>query len=359
MNYRATTANPFGSNLSVATEIQFGHTNTAAGKGSFTLYAGKNLMNVVVDSVNSPTLTLDVVPLTLEGDLTIKSNAKFDAKGLNLNLNGDFINRGTFIANKNSTYFLGTSAQSITGVTTFWNLYKTASNNLTLNSNIDVNNELHLETGTLIDGNNTLSVQGNVWMDITHVWGGSSDGILMNGTSEQVLTGSGTFGKLSVNNSAGVSLPSGSVFHIDGALQLESGVFDIGKNLLVINNSAIIIEANPFSETNMIQTNISFTDAGVKKFFPSIVPADNYNFIYPIGSEGKYTPVELDISNNNAGGSIRVKGANEMHPTIVNDDEPCNEIVDTLNVLKYHWLLEANAVTAFTADASMKFYPID
>ncbi|MCK5029182.1 MAG: hypothetical protein KAR57_06080, partial [Bacteroidales bacterium] len=334
--------NPETAILSSNTVIQFGHTSTTAGNGNFTLYAGNFLMNLTVNTTNSPTLTLDVVSLTLDEDITINANSEFDANGLDVNLNGDFINSGTFTPNLNNAYFLGSTAQQITGATTFWNLHKTTANALTLNNDIDVDNELHLDDGILDDGDNTLSVHGNVWMDITHTYGGTSNGILLNGNVKQVLTGNGTFGKLSINNSFDVSLPPGSEFTINNALQLESGVLDIGKNLLVLDNDAIIIEENAFSESNMIQTNTSFTDAGVKKYFPAIVPADNYNFIYPMGSEGKYTPVELVIDSVGAGGFIRVKGANEMHPTIINDTEPCNEIADTANVLKYHWLMEAS-----------------
>jgi hypothetical protein len=351
--------NPETVNLTSGTEIQFGHGSTIDGEDNFELYAGKDLMNLIVNTTNSPTLTLDVVSLTLEEDIEINASSELDANGLDINLSGDFNNSGTFTANENNTYFLGSGAQQITGATTFWNLHKTTANTLTLNNDIDVDNELHLDDGILDDGDNTLSVQGYVWMDITHNWGGTSNGILMNGSSEQVLISNGTFGKLSINNSSGVSLPAGNEITIDGVLQLEAGVLDIGKNLLILDEDATIREENAFSETNMIQTNMSFTDAGVKKYYPAIVPAAPLNFIYPIGSEGKYTPVEMDIDNMDAGGFIRVKGANEMHPTIVNDTEPCNEIVDTANVLKYHWLMEASSVTGFTANASMKYYDED
>ncbi|MBI9052166.1 MAG: hypothetical protein JEY96_00015 [Bacteroidales bacterium] len=337
-------------------EMQFGNASTLAGSEDFTLFAGKELMNVTVNTNASSTLTLDIVPLILSENLTINTNSEFDANGLDLTIKGDMLVDGIFTSNQNSTYFTGSVAQQITGSPVFWNLYKTNSNLLTLNNDVDVDNELHLDDGTFNDGDNTLSVQGNTWMDITHTWGGTSDGILLNGSSEQVLLGNGIFGKLSVNNSAGISIPQNNIFTIDGALQLENGVLDVGKNLLIIDEDAIVIEKNIFSENNMIQTNISFTDAGIKKYFTAIIPADNYNFIYPLGSEGKYSPIELSIDNVDAGGSIRVKAANEMHPTIVNDAEPCNEIVDTLNVLKYHWLMEADNINGFTANASMKYY---
>ena len=54
----------------------------------------------------------------------------------------------------------------------------------------------------------------------------------------------------------------------------------------------------------MVQTNLSFIDAGIKKHL-----ANNFSgqFLYPIGSFGKYTPVTLDVTSytDADGGSIR------------------------------------------------------
>jgi hypothetical protein len=343
--------------------IEFGGDSTETSQ-SLTVFSSQPLKNIEIDnsSTNNPTLTLETIDLELD-TLIIDSGSTLDANGLDLTIKGDMIVDvdGIFTSNQNDTYFSGSVVQQITGSPIFWNLYKTTSNQLSINNDVDVDNELGLNSGTFNDNDNTLSVQGAVNMDITHTWGGTiaSNGILMNGTSEQVLTGNGTFGKLSINNSSDISVPQGNVFTIDGALQLETGVLDIGKNLFILDEDAIVIEQNAFSENNMIQTNISFTDAGIIKYFPAIAPGDAYSFIYPIGSEGKYSPVELAITDVDAGGSIRVKAANEKHPTITNDTEPCNEIIDTLNVLNYHWLLEATSITGFNANANMKYYEED
>ncbi len=344
-------------NLENSSTLAFGGSSTSTNQ-NMKIYSSVALRNIETDntSANNPQLTLETVALTLD-TLTIASGTILDANGLDLNINGNFVSNGTFTANQNNTYFLGTNGQQIFGNTTFYNLHKTTANNLSLNNDITVENELHLELGTLNDGSNTLNVYGNTWMEITHTYGGAGDGILMNGSSEQTLTGKGTFGKLSVNNTSGIALPPGSNFTVTNELQLEAGVLDIGKNLLTLEENASIVERNPFSESNMIQTNISFTDAGVKKHFPAISSSET--FIYPLGSSGKYTPVEFNITGKNSGGAIRVKAADEIHPTIQNDTEPCNEIFDSANVLKYHWLVEATGISGFSATATMKFYNED
>lgn len=343
--------------LAEGSEIAFGSTSTSADQ-NLGLRSAVPLKNLVLDNTsgNNPRVTMEILSLAAD-TLTIGAGTAYDANGLDLTLEGDMAVNGTYEANGNITYFSGNNNQQIIGNTQFYDLTRNTGYDLTLNNDITVSNELRLESGTLTDGGNTLHARGDVWMDITHNWGGTGDGILLDGSEQQNLRTTGTFGKLSVDNYEGIYLPTGNTIEIDDALQLENGILDIGKNLLVLDSDAQIIEANAFSVNNMIQTNISFTDAGVKKYFPAI--SSTTSFTYPIGSAGKYTPVEVTIDSKDAGGYLRVKAANERHPTIINDDEPCQEIADTANVLQYHWLVEAGGISGFTGEATMQYYPED
>jgi hypothetical protein len=349
---------PATSNVDAAANIYIGHTNTPANQ-TMGIYSNVDLPNLTVDnnSTNTPVAQIWTVPLTVNNNLDIQSGASFDANGLDLILNGDISANGAFVANNNTTFFSSNGAQQITGSPVFYNVTKDGSGTLSLNNDVTINNVFSHQSGVLSDNSNTLSVKGNLEFDGDHSWGGSGNGIQMNGSEQQTLQGSGAFGKLTINNPAGIFVPEGNTININGDLQLDNGVLDIGKNLLELTADASIIEGNAFSEQNMIQTNISFTDAGVKKWFPAISSATT--FIYPIGSAGKYTPVEFNIDNLDAGGYIRVKAADELHPTVVNDDEPCNNIIDSLNVLKYHWVLETGGISNLTGSASMKYYGSD
>jgi hypothetical protein len=342
-------------NLTSGTILQFGNASTVAGNGDFTVYAGKDLMNLEVNSTNSPSVTLNVVSMTLEENATINAGGLFDANGLDFIIKGDFTNNGSFEANGNTTYFSGSAVQNINGVTTsFYNLTKSNSNQLDFNTDATVENVASFDAGTLADNSNEIQVWGDINYDITHTYGGSGDGIILNGSSQQILTGSGTIGKLTVNNASGIEVPIGNEFSVTGSIQLDEGILNIGKNYLRMGVNAVFIPGNPFSETNMISTNISFTDNGVEKIFPAgAQPA----FVFPLGSGGKYTPVTFTISTNgNSTGSITVKGADERHPSIQEDAEaPDPEIVDADNVLQYHWVLKANGMSAFSAAAKMKY----
>ncbi|SKC24180.1 autotransporter outer membrane beta-barrel domain-containing protein, partial [Alkalitalea saponilacus] len=310
------------------------------------IYSDIEIPNLLVSnsSGNAPTLRQWTVPLTVSNLLEVEAGAGFDANGRDLILKGDFVGNGSFMANGNTTFFSGSGDQELTGSLSFFNLTKTSPGELNLNNSIQIQNRLRHEDGLLVDNSNVVSVAGNLYMLGDHQWGGSGRGIVLNGVEEQTLYGSGSFGKLTTNNPEGIKVDEGNTVYINHALQMEQGVLNVGSNLLVLAESAIIIETNPFSESNMIQTNVSFTDNGVKKF----MPAGPGNFTFPVGSIGKYTPVRFTISaNNNGSGSLLVKPAGEPHPSINPSDWD--------NVLNYHWVVRSEGLSGFSAEARMKY----
>jgi hypothetical protein len=356
--------NPATYSIGLAANIHIGHTSTPAGQ-TIGIYAGKPLPKLRVNnqSTRNPIAKLEVVPATITSNLLIDANATFNANGINLILKGDMTSSGTFIPNGNTTYLSGTSTQTITGngsAINFYNLDKTGSNNVALNganTPLLISNELWLRAGTFTTNSNTVTTRGNVLNDATHIYGGAGDGIALNGTASQTLTGNGTFGKLTINNLNGIEVPVANQFKITNSLKMQSGVFNIGKNLLDLGVNAAIEQASPFSNTNMITTNISFTDNGLRKTFPA---GAQPNFIFPVGSSDKYTPVTLTISaNGNSSGSITVKPANEIHPSVLEDTETGTQIVDKDNALLYYWTLKASGITGFSATAKMRYIDTD
>jgi len=356
--------NPETVNLANSTEITFGNASTSSGNNNFTIYAGKDLLNLTTDnsSTTNPKLTMNVVPLTIQENLNIGAGTELDANGLDINMYGNFNNSGVFTANENKVYFIADTTQLINGITTFYDLYKiTGTDTLKLGSNseITVEHYMSLENGLFFDNGNNVNVEGNLNNEVTTLSSGTCDGIILNGSLEQVVSGTGNYARLTINNPANVTVPTGYDITITDSLQLKQGILDIGKNLLIFTKDADIIEASPFSESNMISTNISFTDAGVKKYFPVITSTTT--FTYPMGSAGKYTPVKFEITENgNDTGSIRIRAANEMHPSIIEDSEdPDPEIPDTANVLWYYWTIDAEGIEGFSATATMDCYASD
>ncbi|MFA5647198.1 MAG: hypothetical protein WC951_02710 [Bacteroidales bacterium] len=351
-------------NVGSAANIHIGHSSTPASQ-TIGVFMGKPLPKLRINnsSNRSPIAKLEVVPATITNLLQIDGGATLNANGVNLTLKGNMVASGTFTPNGNTTYLSGSNAQTITGNGTplnFYNLNKTAANTVTLNAAntpLLVANTLSLSGGLFTDNGNTITVKGNVYNNATHVNSGTGDGIVLNGDAPQELTGNGTFGKLTVNNLAGISVPVGNHFVISRSLKMHAGVFNIGKNLLDIGVNAVIEEASPFSATNMIETNISFTDNGLRKTFPA---GPSSIFTFPVGSGSKYTPVSVTTSaNGNNTGSITVKPANEIHPSIIEDTETGTQIVDKDNALQYYWTLKASGMTGFSSVVKMRYVDAD
>ena len=230
-----------------------------------------------------------------------------------------------------------------------------------MQNDIQIDDDLRIEAGTLADNSNDITLLGDIYNVGTHTYGGTGDGITFAGSAQQALDGNGgVYGKLTVNNydaynPSGVKLTtSADEIIITNSLKLEQGLFDIGENLLTMQLGASFIEQNPFSETNMVQTNKSFTDSGIKKYFPS----GTGSFIYPIGSGGKYTPINIIVSQNTSTtGYLIVKAADEFHSTITEDAEAPDdyEIVDDENVLQYYWSLKAANFTDASGTVEMYY----
>jgi hypothetical protein len=332
----------------------FGGT-TPIGQTDFELRADIPLNRLVVNGINSPGVTLQTSPLIMSGDLQINSGAAFDANGLDMELKANFINDGTFAASGNEVLFSGASNQEIFGNTSFYKLKKNGSASLDLGSatNITVEYLLELNSGVINDNGNNIFVLRDVFNNGAFVSGSTGNGVVLNGTSAQKIVGEGSFEKLWLENSAGFSQVPGNVITINENLQLEEGVFDIGNNEIVFETGAQISNSlGQFSETNMIQTNASFSDGGIRKYLnPGAA-----SFVFPIGSQGIFTPAELNMTANSAsGGYLRIKASNEIHPSIV--DDPATSMVEPTNVLKYYWVVDAGDITDFEGDISMAYSP--
>jgi hypothetical protein len=353
--------NPDSYTLGTGSAIQVGTTETN-GSQIIGIYSNIPLKNIELnnDAGSDPELKIERQTLEIEEDITIAANTTLNADGWDINLAGDFTNNGgTYNAGENTIIFDGDALQSITGTSTFYNLTRTGGSELQTFDDLIVENIFDMASGTFTDNDNTLTIKGNINFGGTHDWGGSSNGIYLNGEDEQIMTGAGTYDRLTINNSGGVSIDpnTGSGITITNELQLNEGIFDIDQYLLYLQSAAEITTSTTFDANTLIQTNISFTDAGILKDFPAIASTTVYEI--PVGVAGKYTPIGLSIDAVDAGGSIRFKAANEMQPTITDDSDEACLFNDLENVLQYHWILEATNITNFTADMTMEFDPSD
>lgn len=334
--------------------IQCGNSNTPAGNANFKVNASTPLGSIVVDGTTiNKTVNLSVNPLVLVNDLTINGTGSiFNCNGLSVTIGKNLINNNSTntlgIANGGfrpgtliqSTTFIASSSASITGVagnlTNFANLAFNNSSLFTLNSNsnLAVNNNLTLNSGTLADGGNTITVYGNIINNAIHT-SSAGNGIVLAGSQNQIISGNGNgvFGNVNINNVAGVNLTDNAT--INGTLSLTNGVLYIDDYKLTLGNSSSVTTASSFGTTRMIALNGVISDQGVvKNTTGSLI-----NYLIPLGVSGKYTPATFSVSAPSSG-SIKVLPVNQDHPS----DFDANG-----NELAYYWKVATTGLSGLTA----------
>jgi fibronectin-binding autotransporter adhesin len=314
--------------------------NTVAGLGNDTISVNSTvpLYDLQVASGANNTnqntgLLTGVIPLTVKGSLTIgNDNSFFNANGLGLNIYQHLINNNTSastalnaggfqpITTTQTTSFMGgVATQQLTGtasnLTVFGSLALNnlqTSGTLQLGGNVLTAGTLTLTKGTLEDNGKTITALGDVLNSSTHSSGGPGTGrLILAGTTNQNIGGNGTgrFGNVTLNNSAGVTSTANQ--EITKVLTLTSGVFTIGSNLLWLSNPAAGALAGTPDATRFIRTNGIVADLGLRKNYPTGAS----NFTFPVGAAAKYTPVQMNVTANSAAGTITVQPIDLAHPS--------------------------------------------
>ncbi len=360
--------------------ITIGDGSTPGGQNQIGIDATVTLDTLLITGSGALTSRTFNNPLTVQ-NLTIQNGGTFNANGIRLTVNNDLFNDGTFATNGNSinnqnTVFPSNGAQQISGngTSTFWDLDKTGSGTLSINKDITVNNQLNSLNGIISTGTNALNAKGDVIHDATMQSAFAGPGLIFNGTEKQNLVrtgiGESIFGTITIDNQNGVELPLfGTDFRINNKVILSSGQFNIGFNLLLMEQNAIFENGSggtavtDFSTSNMVTVNTSIVDKGVQKTF-----LDSYvgTYLFPLGLSF-YTPVEIEVDNITAStvntGNFTIKPINGTTAGIVeDDDETCADVattdfVDADNVLQYYWLVKSQNITDF--DGALSFYHND
>jgi hypothetical protein len=352
---------PSTSNAGNAT-IQIGNDDTPA-SSIITLKTNAELGNLLITGVNNPTARLRDRSLVLNGNLTIDTGSTFDGNSsFNLTVNGHLTNNGTTSLNTDTLFLRGTNIapsvtmQEIAGSLSVNHLViePQASVELLAGSDLEINGDLFLNEGQLIDGGNTITVRGNVTNTASHISTNPlSGGLVFNGTSLQRLFGTGQFGRIEINNVNGVQLENS--LSLNNHLTLTNGILQLQSNKLTLGLDADIF-GGPFDDNKMIAVGGGDFLQGIQKTFPTVaesVPADpydendpaySYTFTFPIGVDNgsvrKYTPVEFYVASSNTQGTISLHPVNRKHITL--DDTQTD-------VLQYYWIITSAGLSNFSS----------
>lgn len=322
---------------------------------SYKLDASIPLYNLTVTGgTRKATVNLMVNKLELNGNLLLSDdNSVLDARSasnsIDVTLNGHFTNSGgvsSYIAGTNLTTFSAkaaapySGAQTLTGATNFYNLKVSPVTSLTLGAitPVTVSNDLTIVRQQLLYGTNAVNVKGNFVNNGSYDGSATTGGVILSGSVRQNISGTGTFGRLELNNAAGAKALS--EIKMEKNLKMTLGILDINQYLLTLGQNSII-EGSGFGITKMITTDGVYSNVGIKKVFSS----GANSFTYPIGVTGKYTPTTLAISANNSVGFVRVNNINDRHPSTLNP----------YRVLHYYWEVESSGVSSLTGNMTFNY----
>jgi hypothetical protein len=292
-------------------------------------------------TARNATVTLLISPLVLNGNLTLTNNRSFfDANStydIDVTIKGNFTNNGTYNHFNNLTTFSG-GVQTLQGSSTtdFYDLLVAPVTSFSLIRDITVLNDLTLSSGQLLGSTYDINVEGDLVNNANYDGDPASGGVILNGSSLQHVSGTGTFGRLELDNTNGARILNSITLQKN--LILTNGVFDINQYLLTLGVSSNI-EGSSFSATKMIASDGVYSNVGIKKFFGIYIgPAQT--FAYPIGTATKYTPAVLTYTSNTNVGSIRLNNINDNHPGVF----------DETNVLQYYWEVESSGIAGFSGN---------
>ncbi len=301
-------------------------------------------------TARNATLNLMVSPLVLNGSLTLTNNQSFfNANNRNVTLRGDFINNNAIAAytfGTNTTTFNGATQQiGGTSATNFHNLTISSTATVTLNSNTNIAGNLNITTGNLALGNIRATVQGNLTNNGSFTDNNSlTSGVRLNGAIQQDIAGTGSFGRLEINNSQGARTLNDITLQND--LLMTQGNLNIGQYLLSLGVNSNLGGA-PFSQTKMIITDGVASSKGFRKFFNISATPQSYTF--PVGVPSKYTPVSLTLDQNSSVGYIGISPVNNHHPAIAVPS----------SVLKYYWRVESAGISNIQGNMQMSYLGTD
>ncbi len=289
-------------------------------------------------------LALMISPLVLNGNLSLVSNMSFLASNnRNITIRGNLINNGTYTFGTNRTVFDG-GVQIITGAsaTDFYDLEVSSLTSLTVNGNFSVNHDLDIVSGNLVLGPGLLTLKGNLNNNGAYTDDNLTGGVSLGGSTQQTMSGTGSFARLLLDNNAGAKLNNDVALQHD--LVLSRGVLDINKYQLTLSQNSII-HGTGFSSSKMIRSDGVASSRGLTKFFP----AGAQTFTFPVGVAGKYTPALFTATASSTVGSVRINPVNDYHPTLLNP----------LNALAYYWQAESSGISGLNASLVFNYLTAD
>lgn len=213
----------------------------------------------------------------------------------------------------NTIEYNGTGPQSIASFQ-YNDLTLTNNSTKTVQSGADtVLGSLTINTNAaLVNNGVTLRVMGNIVHNGSHSGTGS---LVLNGSSSQTISGTGTFQNLTVNNASGAVIVGDKT--VNGTLTFTNGVITTYSDTLYIASGGSVVKT------------AGHVFGWLKKYVPN---TDGITVTYEVGDAAvaDSTPVTFTFTDMTSAGNLAVTTVNEDHP-----DVSSSYIDQTANVNRY------------------------
>ncbi|TAF72674.1 MAG: hypothetical protein EAZ53_15375, partial [Bacteroidetes bacterium] len=310
----------------------------------YRLISNPSLHNVSISGSGANTANVNVLvnPLVINNNFNLSTNGSLSANGFGLNLKGNSTISGSYVTAGNTTSFTGSGLQNLVllSAVSFNNFLVNKSNSLSVTGlNTTVAGLLSVINGTL-DNTNSLVSTADVFNSSIITGLGK---LVMGGTLPKSVTGNdnGIFNNIDITNFNGVNFYN--AISINGNLNfINDGIYMDDNQLTLGLNSSII----GFNAYKFIRTNGVSSDDGVIK----VLPATTFNYTFPVGYFGKYTPVTYQATSNSATGSIKVIPVNKFHPL---NTDPANTQLD------YYWIVTSSGFSGLTVNHTYTYSQAD
>jgi hypothetical protein len=331
--------------------------NFRANTGSRTISssATSSFFNLTINS--SVTYTLASI-LDVNGNLSITTgtldvsttNYTITLAG-NLNITGNFVSRSGTLTLDGITGTQTLNTGTIAGRSLF-NLTKTSAStsNVTLASDIDVNNNFTVSRGNLSGGAFTIFVAGNFTVNNTSSTF-TNVSVVFDGNAAKTFTYTNTstvfFNNVTLNKTGtGSDITLAHSMGINGTLTLTSGDIILGSRSLILGNTANISGGSA----------ASYIKADNTGFFRK-----NYNavggttFNIPIGDIDDYSPLTFKLNSGTlaAGAFVQFRCIDGIHPNFSSiSPAPANYI-------SRWWDFNVTGITSINYDVTMNYTDAD
>jgi len=327
---------------------------------------GDDYWDIAFNGTSTKTLAGNII---VTDDLTISSGSVLSASAFNINLQGDWNrdsrNSSAFLPGTGTVIFNGMAAQEIditntSSAETFGNVEINNSAGVSVDdggaevTQLNITGNLRFTDGTLDMQSWPLTVSGNMINNSgsTTPITGASDVIFNSTSADQEINGTNgiDFENLTLAKATGITLTLNVPVSISGTLDMQNDgniVLSGTTNDLSFGSAASL--SGTFSSSRMIVTDGSNTSSQLIKEGDGT--GNTYDFTFPVGVGGNYTPISIDATSvNTAGGSIGVRTVDGVGSYIV---------VDGTRTIDRHFTLSLNSITDITGSLSFTYADAD